>query len=96
MATVAVDVPPSECESGDVPCAHTSSFRSERTGTSSVVMQHGTVKRMGNRWASSNNTGSSSSGALSGKRLTQTPIRLYALRKDFQRNCILKERNSFL
>jgi hypothetical protein len=50
MATVAVDVPPSECESGDVPCAHTSSLQGERTGTSSVVMQHGTVKRMGNRW----------------------------------------------
>jgi hypothetical protein len=63
-------------------------------------MQHGTVKRMGIRWGSSNNTGSSSSGAVSGNDLRNNADQIVCFAGEsagtgdfLQRNCILKESN---
>jgi hypothetical protein len=50
MATGAVEVPASECESGDVPCAHTFSFQSERTHRSILLNVEWTSWGYTNLW----------------------------------------------
>ncbi len=74
MATVPVDVP---ANVKAVTCRGVVISHFPKRTHSSSVMQYSTVKRMGNRGGSSNNSGSSSHRCDSATQLRQTTIRLW-------------------